>query len=79
MFRQDLPIHLSQLRIGTPIRPGSESDRRAVAVNSLSGLCITKLDVLDGLETLNICVGYAIDGKVIEFVDSRYISGVVAI
>ncbi|MHA7841100.1 MAG: adenylosuccinate synthase [Gammaproteobacteria bacterium] len=37
--------------------------RRAVAVNSLSGLCITKLDVLDGLENLNICVGYLIDGK----------------
>lgn len=37
--------------------------RRAVVVNSLSGLCITKLDVLDGLETLNICVGYLIDGK----------------
>ena len=37
--------------------------RRAVTVNSLSGLCITKLDVLDGLETLNICVGYVIDGK----------------
>ena len=37
--------------------------RRAVSVNSLSGLCITKLDVLDGLETLNICVGYIIDGK----------------
>ena len=29
----------------------------AVAVNSISGLCITKLDVLDGLETMRICVG----------------------
>ncbi|SIT72332.1 Adenylosuccinate synthetase [Ectothiorhodosinus mongolicus] len=32
--------------------------KRAVAINSISGLCITKLDVLDGLETLRICVGY---------------------
>lgn len=32
--------------------------RRAVEVNSLSGLCITKLDVLDGLESIRICVGY---------------------
>jgi adenylosuccinate synthase len=29
-----------------------------VRINSISGLCITKLDVLDGLETINLCVGY---------------------
>ena len=32
--------------------------RRAVQINSITGLCLTKLDVLDGLETLSICVGY---------------------
>ena len=32
--------------------------RRAIEINSISGLCLTKLDVLDGLETINICVGY---------------------
>lgn len=32
--------------------------RRAAQINSLSGLCITKLDVLDELETLRICIGY---------------------
>ncbi|MEJ2631820.1 MAG: adenylosuccinate synthase [Acidihalobacter sp.] len=32
--------------------------RRAIQLNSISGLCMTKLDVLDGLETLRICVGY---------------------
>ena len=32
--------------------------RHAVEVNSLSGLCLSKLDVLDGLETIRICVGY---------------------
>lgn len=32
--------------------------RRAVQINSVSGLCLTKLDVLDGLETIKICVGY---------------------
>lgn len=31
---------------------------RAVQINSISGICLTKLDVLDGLEELNICVGY---------------------
>ena len=33
--------------------------RTAVNINSISGLCLTKLDVLDGLETISICVGYA--------------------
>jgi adenylosuccinate synthase len=32
--------------------------RRAAQVNSITGMCITKLDVLDGLETLKICTGY---------------------
>jgi adenylosuccinate synthase len=32
--------------------------RRSVVHSSVSGLCVTKLDVLDGLETLRICVGY---------------------
>ena len=32
--------------------------RRAIEINSISGLCLTKLDVLDGLETVKICVAY---------------------
>ncbi len=32
--------------------------RQAVQINSISGLCLTKLDVLDGLDTIRICVGY---------------------
>jgi len=32
--------------------------RQAVQINSISGLCITKLDVLDGLETIRVCVDY---------------------
>jgi adenylosuccinate synthase len=32
--------------------------RRAVIINGVSGLCITKLDVLDGLDVIKICVGY---------------------
>ena len=38
--------------------------KRAAQINGLSGLCITKLDVLDGLETLRICTGYKIDGRI---------------
>ena len=37
--------------------------RRSIINSSVSGLCVTKLDVLDGLETVRICVGYEIDGE----------------
>jgi len=37
--------------------------RRAVFSNSLAGLCLTKLDVLDGVPEIKICVGYRLDGK----------------
>ena len=37
--------------------------RRSAQINGLSGLCITKLDVLDGLPELQLCTGYELDGK----------------
>ena len=37
--------------------------RRSCEINSTSGLCITKLDVLDGLETIKICVAYNYMGE----------------
>ena len=40
--------------------------QRSVQINSLTALCITKLDVLDGLETIKICVAYRTpDGEVL--------------
>lgn len=39
--------------------------RRAAQINSLSGLCITKLDVLDELDTLRICVNYRGDDELL--------------
>ena len=36
--------------------------KRSAQVNGLSGLCITKLDVLDGLKELQLCTGYELDG-----------------
>jgi adenylosuccinate synthase len=38
--------------------------RRSIQINGVTGLCITKLDVLDGLSELKICTGYLLDGKV---------------
>ncbi len=49
--------------------------RRAIINSSISGLCVTKLDVLDGLETIKICVGYRLDESVLEvppYIVSRY-------
>jgi adenylosuccinate synthase len=37
--------------------------KRSFAINSVTGICITKLDVLDGLETVRICTGYVMDGQ----------------
>jgi adenylosuccinate synthase len=38
--------------------------RRSIVHNSCSLLCVTKLDVLDGLDTIRVCVGYRIDGAI---------------
>ncbi|SUB32584.1 adenylosuccinate synthase [[Pasteurella] mairii] len=42
--------------------------RRAIQVNSISGFCMTKLDVLDGFDEVKICVGYKMpNGDVVEY------------
>lgn len=40
--------------------------KRAVLINGLSGLCLTKLDVLDGLAEIKVAVGYELDGRHID-------------
>jgi len=40
--------------------------KRSIQINGVSGLCITKLDVLDGMEEVKVCVGYRIDGALSE-------------
>jgi adenylosuccinate synthase len=40
--------------------------RRAMLINGVSGLCVTKLDVLDGLTEVKICVGYSYGGQRLE-------------
>jgi len=37
--------------------------RRSIINSTVSGLCVTKLDVLDGMETVRICVAYELDGE----------------
>lgn len=42
------------------------SMRKSAQLNSLSGICLTKLDVLDGLDKIGICTAYKINGQVTE-------------
>jgi adenylosuccinate synthase len=51
---------------GRPRRTGwfdAAALKRSIQLNGVSGLCITKLDVLDGVEAVKICVGYEIEGR----------------
>jgi len=41
--------------------------KHAVAINGISGLCITKLDVLDGMEHIKVCIAYEYRGKRTEY------------
>ena len=40
--------------------------KRSMIINGISGLCITKLDVLDGLADIKVCVGYELNGRRID-------------
>ena len=40
--------------------------KRSMIINGVSGLCITKLDVLDGLPQIMVCVGYRLGGQVVD-------------
>jgi adenylosuccinate synthase len=51
---------------GRPRRTGwfdAAALKRSIQLNGVSGLCITKLDVLDGVEAVKICVGYEVAGR----------------
>jgi adenylosuccinate synthase len=51
---------------GRPRRCGwfdASALKRAVQLNGVTGLCITKLDVLDGLDTVRVAVGYKVNGE----------------
>jgi adenylosuccinate synthase len=50
---------------GRPRRTGwfdAAALKRSIQLNGVSGLCITKLDVLDGVEAVKICIGYKLEG-----------------
>ncbi len=41
--------------------------RQSVAINGIHGIALTKLDILDGLKTLKVCVGYQIGDQVLDY------------
>lgn len=68
----DLGAHLARVgaefgaTTGRPRRCGwfdAVALRRSIVNSSVSGLCVTKLDVLDDLESIQICIGYEIGGE----------------
>jgi adenylosuccinate synthase len=70
----DMGAHLARVgqefgaTTGRPRRCGwfdAVATRRSILNNGLTGLCVTKLDVLDGLETIKICTGYRLDDEMI--------------
>ena len=40
--------------------------KRSIQINGITGMCITKLDVMDGMEEVKLCVGYEFEGKQID-------------
>ena len=40
--------------------------KRSIALNSVSGLCVTKLDVLDDIDTIRICIGYRVGDRLVD-------------
>lgn len=54
---------------GRPRRCGwfdASALKRSVILNGISGLCVTKLDVLDGFEEIGVCTGYRINGEIVD-------------
>ena len=74
-LNDDVGVHIAKIgaefgaTTGRPRRCGwfdAVAMRRSAEINGLSGLCITKLDVLDGLDELNICTGYRTNESIID-------------
>lgn len=41
--------------------------RQTCAISGINGIALTKLDVLDGFETIRICTGYKLDGRTLDY------------
>ena len=46
--------------------------RQSIAINGIDGIALTKLDILDGLQTIKVCVGYKVGGEVLEYLPAGF-------
>jgi adenylosuccinate synthase len=46
----------------------SRALKRSLQLNGVDGLCITKLDVLDGMDEIKVCTSYRLDGRAIDLI-----------
>ena len=45
--------------------------RQSCAISGVTGIALTKLDVLDGFDTVRICTGYRLHGKILDYLPSH--------
>ena len=46
--------------------------RQSIAINGIDGIALTKLDILDGIETIKVCVGYKVGGEVLDYLPAGF-------
>jgi len=46
--------------------------RQSIAINGIDGIALTKLDILDGIETIKVCTGYRVGGKVLDYLPAGF-------
>ena len=46
--------------------------RQSIAINGIDGIALTKLDILDGIETIKVCVGYKVGDEVLDYLPAGF-------
>lgn len=46
--------------------------RQSIAINGIDGIALTKLDILDGIDTIKVCVGYKVGDKVLDYLPAGF-------
>lgn len=46
--------------------------RQSIAINGIDGIALTKLDILDGIEVIKVCVGYKVGDKVLDYLPASF-------
>ncbi len=46
--------------------------RQSIAINGIDGIALTKLDILDGIKTIKVCVGYKVGGEVLDYLPASF-------